>query len=65
LEGYVDCRQVIIFVVDSSDRERISEAKKEMGYILQDEEIRDTLLLIYANKQVNTVLAFFLGLKRY
>ncbi|XP_055837040.1 ADP-ribosylation factor 2-like [Episyrphus balteatus] len=41
----------IIFVVDSSDRERINEAAKELNGILVEEELRDALLLVYANKQ--------------
>ncbi|XP_055919497.1 ADP-ribosylation factor 2-like [Eupeodes corollae] len=41
----------IIFVVDSSDRDRISDAEKELSGIMREEELRDALLLVFANKQ--------------
>ena len=41
----------IIFVVDSNDRERIQEAKDELFYLLKDDELKNCLLLVYANKQ--------------
>lgn len=43
--------QGLIFVVDSSDRKRISEAKEELMRVLKEEELSGTLLLILANKQ--------------
>jgi ADP-ribosylation factor 1/2 len=43
--------QGIIFVVDSNDRERISEAREELQRMLNEEELKDALLLVYANKQ--------------
>ena len=42
----------IIYVVDSSDVERIGISRDEFHTILAEEELRDALLLIYANKQV-------------
>lgn len=41
----------MIFVVDSSDRERVSEARDELQALLKDEELRDAVVLIFANKQ--------------
>lgn len=41
----------LIFVVDSNDRERIGEASSELHSMLQEEELRDSILLIFANKQ--------------
>lgn len=41
----------IIFVVDSSDRERIDEARIELGKIVELNVLRDAVLLIFANKQ--------------
>eukprot|EP00052_Salpingoeca_macrocollata_P030634 m.320334 g.320334 ORF g.320334 m.320334 type:complete len:176 (-) comp23960_c0_seq1:26-553(-) len=41
----------LIFVVDSADRERIDEAKQELHKILEDTEMKDVILLIFANKQ--------------
>ena len=43
--------QGIIFVVDSNDRERVSEAREELQRMLNEDELRDALLLVYANKQ--------------
>jgi len=39
-------------VVDSSDVERIGISRDEFHAILAEEELRDALLLVYANKQV-------------
>ena len=43
--------QGIIFVVDSNDRDRISEAREELQRMLNEDELRDALLLVFANKQ--------------
>ena len=40
-----------MFVVDSQDRERIDEAKQELHRILSDREMKECLLLVFANKQ--------------
>ena len=42
--------QALIFVVDSSDVERIDEAKTELNRIINDREMKDAVLLVYANK---------------
>jgi ADP-ribosylation factor protein 1 len=41
----------LIFVVDSNDRERITEAKEELGRMLSEDELRDAVVLVFANKQ--------------
>lgn len=41
----------IIFVVDSNDRDRVSEARDELQRMLAEDELRDALLLVFANKQ--------------
>ena len=41
----------IIFVVDSNDRERVGEARDELHRMLNEDELRDALLLVFANKQ--------------
>jgi len=46
----------LIFVVDSNDRERIGEAREELMRMLAEDELRDAVLLIFANKQVNSHL---------
>ena len=42
----------LIFVVDSNDRERIGEARDELFRMLNEDELRDAALLVFANKQV-------------
>ena len=42
----------LIFVVDSNDRERITEAREELLRMLNEDELRDAVLLVFANKQV-------------
>lgn len=41
----------VIFVVDSNDRERIGEARKELMSMLEEDELRDAVVLVFANKQ--------------
>ncbi|OZJ05758.1 ADP-ribosylation factor [Bifiguratus adelaidae] len=48
---YFQNTQGIIFVVDSNDRDRISEARDELTRMLNEDELRDALLLVFANKQ--------------
>ncbi|ESO06236.1 hypothetical protein HELRODRAFT_64136 [Helobdella robusta] len=48
---YFQNTQGLIFVVDSNDRERALEAREELTKMLQEDELRDAVLLIFANKQ--------------
>lgn len=48
---YFQNTQGLIFVVDSNDRERIVEAEKELHNMLQEEELREAVVLVFANKQ--------------
>jgi len=48
---YFQNTQGLIFVVDSNDRERVSEAKDELNKMLGEDELRDAVLLVFANKQ--------------
>ncbi|CAF1397157.1 unnamed protein product [Rotaria sordida] len=41
----------LIFVVDSTDRERIDEARDTLHQLLNEEELRNKPILIFANKQ--------------
>lgn len=43
----------LIFVVDSNDRERVGEAREELMRMLAEDELRDAVLLVFANKQVS------------
>eukprot|EP00002_Diphylleia_rotans_P020878 TRINITY_DN405_c0_g2_i1.p2 TRINITY_DN405_c0_g2~~TRINITY_DN405_c0_g2_i1.p2 ORF type:complete len:180 (-),score=42.24 TRINITY_DN405_c0_g2_i1:286-825(-) len=48
---YFQNTQGIIFVVDTNDRERMKEACDELHRMLNEEELRDAVLLVFANKQ--------------
>merc|ERR1719185_11130 len=48
---YYEGTQGLIFVVDSNDRDRIEDAREELAKILGDDEMRDAVLLVFANKQ--------------
>jgi len=48
---YYQNTQGLIFVVDSSDKERIELAKEELHRMLGEEELRDAVVLVFANKQ--------------
>jgi len=48
---YFQNTEAIIFVVDANDRERITEARDELNRMLNEDELRDALLLVFANKQ--------------
>lgn len=41
----------IIYVVDSADSDNISESRKEFHKLLNYEELKNSVILIYANKQ--------------
>lgn len=38
--------------MDSNDRERVNEAREELTRMLAEDELRDAVLLVFANKQV-------------
>lgn len=48
---YFSGTQGLIFVIDSNDRDRLEEARNELARIIQDREMKDALLLVFANKQ--------------
>merc|ERR1712078_283379 len=41
----------VIYVVDSSDRERVEDAREELAKMLSEDELRDAVVLVLANKQ--------------
>jgi ADP-ribosylation factor 1/2 len=43
--------QGLIFVVDSNDKDRIEENRDELHKMLAEEELKDAVLLVFANKQ--------------
>uniref|UniRef100_A0A7N4NMD0 ARF GTPase 5 n=1 Tax=Sarcophilus harrisii TaxID=9305 RepID=A0A7N4NMD0_SARHA len=48
---YFQNTQGLIFVVDSNDRERVQESADELQKMLQEDELREAVLLVFANKQ--------------
>eukprot|EP00930_Biecheleria_cincta_P016597 TRINITY_DN1343_c0_g1_i14.p1 TRINITY_DN1343_c0_g1~~TRINITY_DN1343_c0_g1_i14.p1 ORF type:complete len:204 (+),score=44.00 TRINITY_DN1343_c0_g1_i14:69-614(+) len=48
---YYQGTQGLIFVVDSNDRDRIEDAREELNKMLNEDEMRDAILLVFANKQ--------------
>jgi small GTP-binding protein len=62
---YYHNTQGLIFVVDSNDIERLEEAREELHNLLESDELRDAVVLVYANKQdlPNAIKACELGSK--
>ncbi|XP_027204295.1 ADP ribosylation factor-like 1 [Dermatophagoides pteronyssinus] len=48
---YYSNTDAIIYVVDSSDRERIGISKQELVSMLEEEELKNAILVVLANKQ--------------
>jgi len=48
---YYQNTQGLIFVIDSNDRDRIEDAREELMQMLADDEMRNAVLLVFANKQ--------------
>ena len=47
---YYNNVDVIIFVIDSNDIGRISEAKKELHLLVSEDQLQNCIILIYSNK---------------
>jgi len=48
---YYSNTDAVIYVVDSVDRERMGISKQELLSMLDEEELKNALLLVFANKQ--------------
>ena len=48
---YYQNTQGLIFVVDSNDRDRVDNARDELHRMLNEDELRESVLLVFANKQ--------------
>ena len=48
---YYNNTKFLIFVIDSADMSNIDEACAELHKILEEEQLKDAALLVYANKQ--------------
>lgn len=49
--NYFENTDVLIYVIDSSDRKRFDETNQELAELLDEEKLHGVPLLIYANKQ--------------
>ena len=47
---YYQNTQGLIFVVDSNDRDRVDDAREELHKMLSEEELKEAVLLVFANK---------------
>ena len=47
---YYNNVDVVIFVIDSNDSGRFPEVKEELHYLLNEDQLRDSIVLIYSNK---------------
>jgi len=48
---YYQDTNAVVYVIDSSDKERLEVARQELELMLQEEELRAVPVLILANKQ--------------
>jgi len=48
---YYQNTQAVIFVIDSSDRSRLEEAKGELVKLMGEKELKDAVILVLLNKQ--------------
>merc|ERR1712146_131271 len=48
---YYQNTQGLIFVVDSNDRDRIEAGREELHKMINEDELRDAVILVFANKQ--------------
>ncbi|PAV73410.1 hypothetical protein WR25_19170 [Diploscapter pachys] len=48
---YYTGTQALIFVMDAADRDRVDEARVELHRIINDREMKDAIILVFANKQ--------------
>jgi small GTP-binding protein len=47
---YFSGTDLLIFVVDSNDDSRLEEARAELHQLMKEDELRNAVLLVYANK---------------
>merc|ERR1711915_103319 len=48
---YYTNTDAIIYVVDSADRDRVGISKQELVSMLEEDELKDAVLVVFANKQ--------------
>ena len=50
MRQYIENVMGLVYVIDSSDKQRMDIAARELEYLLSQEELREVSLLILANK---------------
>nr|CAD2150866.1 unnamed protein product [Meloidogyne enterolobii] len=50
-KNYFDNTDVLIYVIDSSDRKRFDETAMELSELLEEEKLKNVPMLVFANKQ--------------
>ncbi|XP_055528533.1 ADP-ribosylation factor-like protein 3 [Wyeomyia smithii] len=50
-KNYFENTDVLIYVIDSSDRKRLEETGDELAELLLDDKLKNVPLLVFANKQ--------------
>ncbi len=48
---YYQGTNAVIYVVDSNDRDRVEDAREELSKMLSEDELQDSVLLVFADKQ--------------
>lgn len=48
-------------MVDSNDRDRVDAARDELHRMLNEDELRESILLVFANKQVSFIVDLVLS----
>eukprot|EP01060_Flectonema_neradi_P002921 TRINITY_DN1182_c3_g1_i1.p1 TRINITY_DN1182_c3_g1~~TRINITY_DN1182_c3_g1_i1.p1 ORF type:complete len:198 (+),score=15.88 TRINITY_DN1182_c3_g1_i1:49-594(+) len=48
---YYEGTHAVVFVVDSNDTDRLETARSELHKLMEDDHLRDAVVLVYANKQ--------------
>jgi hypothetical protein len=55
---YYEGTVAVVFVIDSSDIDRLAEARFEIEQMCEDQSLKDWHLLVLANKQVRFIFIF-------
>lgn len=50
-KNYIENNDALVYVVDSSDENRLGESKEELQQLLSEEALQNVPLLVFANKQ--------------
>lgn len=50
-KNYFESTDALIWVVDSSDKQRMNDCREELNNLLQEERLLGATLLVFANKQ--------------